>query len=153
MDRPRPAEDAEGWLSSSGGPGAKRSLGVTVRGHVVTRTTVNGLTLVALAGELDLSVAPALRAALGPTPDATLPDVAADLTLVDFMDCAVVGAFTTAARSVRARGGCLRLSGLAPGPTRLAHLTHLDEVVCLRDTLADATAPVCSRHGAPSTAG
>src|SRR3954453_3852445 len=94
MDRPRPAEDAEGWLSSSGGPGAKRSPGVTVRGRVVTRTTVNGLTLVALAGELDLSVAAALRAALCRAPDATLPDVAADLVLVDFMDWGVGGAFT-----------------------------------------------------------
>jgi anti-sigma B factor antagonist len=124
-----------------------------VRGRVVTRTAVNGLTLVALAGELDLSVAPALRAALCPAPDATLPDVAADLVLVDFMDCAVVGAFTSAARSVRAGGGCLRVSGLAPGPTRLARLCHLDDVVCVHDTLAAASAPVCSRHGARSTAG
>jgi len=123
-----------------------------VRGRVVTRTTVNGLTLVALAGELDLSVAAALRAALCRAPDATLPDVAADLVLVDFMDCAVVGAFTTAARSVRAEGGCLRVSGLGPGPARLARLCGLDQVVCLQGSLAEATAPVCWRHGAPSPA-
>jgi anti-anti-sigma factor len=122
-----------------------------MRGCVVTRTTVNGLTLVALAGELDLSVVAALRAALSPAADATLPDVAVDLALVDFMDCAVVGAFTSAARSVRAAGGCLRLSGLAPGPTRLARLCGLDEVVCLQDSLAAATGPVCRRHGDRST--
>jgi hypothetical protein len=63
-----------------------------VRDGVVDTRVVNGLTLITLAGELDLSQAPALHRALIPAPAASLPDLAIDLRRVEFMDCSVIGA-------------------------------------------------------------
>src|SRR3954447_25698952 len=91
--------------------------------------TVNGLTVVTLAGELDLAAAPALRLALCRAPDAALPDLAVDLSRVEFMDCAVVGVLIAALNTVKAQGGCLRLHGLKGEPMRLMELCRLDGVI------------------------
>jgi len=61
-----------------------------VRDGVVDTRVVNGLTLITLAGKLDLSVAPALRRGLIQAPAASLPDRAIDLRRVEFMDCSVI---------------------------------------------------------------
>lgn len=122
-----------------------------MRGRVLDKATVNGLTLVRFAGELDLSDGPLLRRALVGHPAATLPDVALDLGNVDFMDCAVVGMLVTASRAVGSAGGCLRLGDLQPGPRRLVDLCDLgkkgDGTICVHRTSADATAATCPVHG------
>jgi len=106
------------------------------------------LTLVTLGGELDLAAAAALRRGLSSIPSAALPDVAVDLSGVEFMDCATVGILIATHKDVRATGGCLRLFGWQREPARLMRLCHLDRVLCLHDCASAATAPVCSRHGA-----
>jgi anti-sigma B factor antagonist len=116
-----------------------------VRDGVVDTRVVNGLTLITLAGELDLSVAPALRRALIPAPAASLPDLAIDLRRVDFMDCSVIGVLMRAARTVTAAGGCLRLLGPRPAPAKLIQLCELDGVFCVHDAMTAATT-ACTRH-------
>ena len=113
---------------------------------VVEKRTVDGLTLITLAGELDLLFAPGLRHDLTSTADATLPDLAIDLRQVTFMDCAVVNVLLAAYRRITARGGCLRLIGDLDGPLRLLHLCQLDGVLCVSDSVDVATAAVCDRH-------
>jgi anti-sigma B factor antagonist len=117
-----------------------------VANGVVEKRAVAGLTLITLAGELDLLCAPGLRQELTSAPDATLPDLAIDLRQVTFMDCAVVNVFLAAYRRVTAHGGCLRLVGDLDGPLRLLHLCHLDGVLCVHDSVDVATAAVCSLH-------
>jgi len=121
-----------------------------VRGRVLDKATVNGLTLVRIAGELDLSDGPLLRRALVAHPAAMLPDVALDMGSVDFMDCAVVGMLVTASRAVKAAGGCLRLGGLQPGPRRLLDLCDLDQgatgTICVHRTSISAAATPCPVH-------
>jgi len=121
-----------------------------VRGRVLDKATVNGLTLVRIAGELDLSDGPLLRGALVAHPAAMLPDVALDMGSVDFMDCAVVGMLVTASRAVKAAGGCLRLGGLQAGPRRLVHLCDLEQgangIMCVHRTSASAAAAPCPVH-------
>ena len=114
-------------------------------GRIIDKTIVNGVTLVSLAGELDLSDGPLVRRALCRT-SAGLPDVALDLREVDFIDCAVAGALVGVSRQVRSAGGCLRLTGLRPSPLRLVTLCGLDAVMCVHDTTAGATAARCTAH-------
>jgi anti-anti-sigma factor len=116
-----------------------------VRDGVVDTRVVNGLTLITLAGELDLSVAPALRRALIPAPAASLPDLAIDLRRVNFMDCSVIGALIRAHRTVTAAGGCLRLIAPQPAPAKLIRLCELDGVFCVHDAVTAATT-ACTRH-------
>lgn len=136
-------------------PLTHRIQGAIVRGRVLDKATVNGLTLVSIAGELDLSDGPLLRRALVGHPAATLPDVALDMRDVEFMDCAVVGVLVSAARAVRAAGGCLRLAGLRPAPRRLVDLCELEQgangSICVHASSARASAAPCLVHGVPVT--
>jgi anti-sigma B factor antagonist len=124
-----------------------------VRGRVLDSATVNGLTLVRLSGEFDLSDGPLLRRALRSSTVAVLPDVALDMHDVDFMDCAVVGVLVSVSRSVTASGGCLRLVGLRPGPSRLLRVCGLDGVLCVHASTASATAAPCPVHRAANGSG
>jgi anti-sigma B factor antagonist len=125
-----------------------------VDGHVVGRRTVNGLTVVRLAGELDVVAVHQLRRGLRASHLATLPDLAVDLRAVTFLDCAAVGVIVAARNTVALAGGCLRVAGLQDEPRRLLALCHLDDVVCVHESLADAMAMRCTFHGAmPKTGG
>jgi anti-sigma B factor antagonist len=115
-------------------------------GIQISRSTANGLTVVALAGELDVSAAPALRRELQRSAEAALPDLAVDLTRVEFMDCAIVGVLVRALTVVKAHGGCLRLYGVGDAPRRLMELCRLDGVLCLHDSAESASAVPCHRH-------
>jgi anti-sigma B factor antagonist len=116
-----------------------------VRDGVVDTRVVNGLTLITLAGELDLSQAPALHRALIPAPAASLPDLAIDLRRVEFMDCSVIGALMRANRTTTAAGGCLHLIGPRPATAKLIRLCELDGVFCVHDAKTAATT-TCTRH-------
>jgi stage II sporulation protein AA (anti-sigma F factor antagonist) len=122
-----------------------------VRDGVVDTQVVNGLTLITLAGELDLSVVPALRRGLAKASAASRPDLAIDIRRVNFMDCSIIGVLIRAHRTVTAAGGCLRLIGPQPGPAKLIRLCQLDGVLCVHDAMTAATAD-CTRHATPTPA-
>lgn len=114
-----------------------------------TRTMVHGLTVIGLAGDLDVATVAELRRQLAPRPSASLPDLAIDLREVEFMDCAAVGAIIAVRNEVVDAGGCVRLAGPGMAVRRILSLCHLDEVFCIYDTLSEATEPVCARHRVP----
>jgi anti-sigma B factor antagonist len=120
-----------------------------VNGRVVGRRTVNGLTVVTLAGELDVVSVFHLRRGLRASLFATLPDLAVDLRAVTFLDCAAVGVLIAARNQVALAGGCLRVAGLQTEPRRLLTLCHLDGVVCVHESMAEATAVECAVHRQP----
>jgi anti-sigma B factor antagonist len=122
-----------------------------MRDGVVDKRTVAGLTLIILAGELDVATAPALRRALTPSADASMPDLAVDLRQVTFMDCSALGVLLATYQQVRTEGGCLRLIGAEQGPLRLVRLCHLDGILCVHDSVELATAAVCDIHRQRST--
>ena len=119
-----------------------------MNGHVVGKQTVNGLTVVRLAGELDVVAARHVRRALRTSHLATLPDLAVDLRAVTFLDCAAVGVLIAARNQVASAGGCLRVAGLQGEPRRLLALCHLDDVVCVHESMSEATAVRCALHEA-----
>jgi anti-sigma B factor antagonist len=109
-----------------------------------------GSTLVTLAGELDLAQLLALRRALTRLPAASLPNVVADLRLVDFMDCSALRAFVSAHLTIASQGGCLRIVATRPQPLSLLRMTGLARVFCVHDRLGAALDPLCSRHSSRS---
>jgi anti-sigma B factor antagonist len=113
---------------------------------VVGSMTVNGVTLLTLAGELDVAAASTLHRELTRTVSATRPDLALDLRQVDFLDCAGVGVIVAAYNQVKANGGCLRLIGADRRALRIFHLCKLENVLCVHDSVEAATAVTCSRH-------
>jgi anti-sigma B factor antagonist len=118
-----------------------------VQGRVVGKRSVNGLTLVRLAGEFDVAAVRCLRRGLRASYLATLPDVAVDLRAVTFLDCAAVGVLIAARNKVALAGGCLRVVGLQGEPRRLLALCRLEDVVCVHESLPEATAVHCGLHG------
>lgn len=117
-----------------------------MRDGVVDKRTVGGLTLVTLAGELDVAALPALRRALKPSAAASVPDLAVDLRQVTFLDCSALGVLLTTYHQVTAEGGCLRLVGAEQGALRLVRLCRLDGIICVHDSVEQATSAECSIH-------
>ena len=111
-----------------------------MRNGVVDKRTVDGLTILVLAGELDLSVVPALRRDLIDSATAARPDIVVDLRRVTFMDCSTIGALVMLNNHVRANGGSLQLTRVASGQLRLLTLCRLIRALPVRDTLQEATA-------------
>ena len=110
------------------------------------RRLVGGVTVVTLAGELDIAEFVPLRRQLTRMPESTLPSVVVDLTQVQFIDCRVLECFASLHRSVQRQSGCLRLVAPQSEPLRLLQLCGFDQVFCLYDTLQAAVEPVCARH-------
>ena len=114
-------------------------------GLVDTRL-VDGLTLITLAGELDVAVEPQLRAGLVRSTRATRPDLAVDLRRVRFMDGSTVAALMATYLEIGAAGGCVRLITPPDRELPVLRLCGLDGVLCLYDSYETATAAVCERH-------
>ena len=116
-----------------------------MRNGVVDKQTVDGLTILVLAGELDLSVVSTLRRELISSAAETL-DIVIDLRQVTFMDCSTIGAFVMLNNHVRANGGSLQLTRVAPGQLRLLTLCRLVGALPVRDALQEATAAIADRR-------
>ena len=112
---------------------------------VAGRTVLGGLTVITLAGDLDVAVAPGIADALAVRPEAARPDLVVDLRQVTFMECSAVGAIMAAYRTTRDAGGCLRVVLPRAGYRRVLELTH-PSVLCFFDDLQQATTPVCGVH-------
>ena len=117
-----------------------------MRNGVVDRVTVDGLTVATLAGELDLSLASALRRDLIRSATSTCRDIVVDLRQVTFIDCSTIGVLVALNNHVRSTGGSLQLIGLTPWELRLLSLCRLLSALPVHDSLADATAAIHDRR-------
>lgn len=113
-----------------------------MRNGVVAQVTIDGRTVVTLAGELDLAVVPALRRDLIGSATATRRDIVVDLRQVTFMDCSTIGVLVALNNHVRNTGGSLQLAGVSPRSLRLLALCRLLSVLPVHDALEEATASV-----------
>jgi anti-sigma B factor antagonist len=84
-------------------------------------------TLVAVAGELDIATAPALRAALSSHEVVESDGVVVDLSRLTFMDSTGISAFLTLERDLRAHGGRLAIACPEGAVRLLFDVTGLDE--------------------------
>ncbi|MDR8412578.1 STAS domain-containing protein [Nonomuraea sp. 3-1Str] len=101
----------------------------------------DGVTVIALAGELDIATAGELRQAVGDAvsggPDGP-PLLVIDMLAVDFCDSTGLSVLVSAINGAAAAGGRAVLSGIGPRMARLLHVTGLDKRFQTYGTVDDA---------------
>ncbi|MEU4381460.1 STAS domain-containing protein [Micromonospora echinofusca] len=98
-----------------------------------------GTTCLRLAGELDLSTAPELNAAIDRLIDAGERRLLVDLAELTFCDSTGIAAFVRGDNRVAADGGWLRLAGATGRVDRVLQVTGLAEVLRYDPGRADPT--------------
>jgi anti-sigma B factor antagonist len=99
-----------------------------------------GQVVVDLGGELDLAVAPDLRALLEDVASEGSQLVVVDVTDVSFIDSTVLREILRAHHAITGAGGRLVIAGPQPGVERLLQLTGTTEVFAITGTRDDALA-------------
>jgi anti-anti-sigma factor len=109
--------------------------------RISTPQEMNGVTVVNVAGEVDLASSPRLRTALLSLLDDRHPGVlVVGLSEVSFLDSTGLGALVAVHRRARALGVEVRLTAPARGPSMILHVTGLDGAFAIYPTLAEALA-------------
>ena len=101
---------------------------------------VDGCTVVAVRGEVDLATAPALKNRLLELVADGKTEIVVDLTDTDFLDSTGLGAVVAAYKRVRAHDGHLRLVATSARVKRVFEITNLDRVVPICATVEEACA-------------
>lgn len=83
-------------------------------------------TLIAVRGELDLSTAPALAAALGEAATTSAASVTLDLSAITFIDSSALRVLVQGGRDLQSSGKALRIGGRSAVVTRVLAMTNLD---------------------------
>jgi anti-sigma B factor antagonist len=89
-----------------------------------------------IVGELDASSADLVREAAGDLRH--VPCVAIDLSGLEFMDSAGMGALIASLRTIREAGGRVALVGPRPSVGRVIHAAGFERIVPVVETVADA---------------
>ena len=105
------------------------------------------VSIVTLAGDVDLHSAPLLRARLVALADAYAEHVVLDLSAATFLDSMALGVMLAAQKCLVAANGRLDLVVPTPEIRRIFEITMLDQVFDLHDTRAEAI----SGGGAPES--
>lgn len=92
--------------------------------------------VIALSGEIDVHLAPAVREALA---SAATCDVVCELSGVTFMDSAGFRVLREASLRTRSAGGSLRLAAPTAGPRRILAIAGLHEDLPVYDSVDEAT--------------
>lgn len=116
------------------------------------RFELNGITVVAATGELDLNDVGPLWQALLPLPRTAPADLVLDLHAVRFLDCAALGVLLDTDGELRSRSGCLRLVDPQFSPRRVMHILALEDQLCICSTLKAAVEPAHDGHVGPGRA-
>ena len=94
--------------------------------------------VVTVTGELDVYTAPDLRKALGEAVGEGAMDVVVDLLNVPFVDSMGLGVLVESSKSLKGKGGVLRIVCDDRRIARILEITGLDRVLVLHSTLRDA---------------
>lgn len=104
-----------------------------VRGKIQVRMrseiTPSGVAVVVVEGPLDMTSAPALRAELHDLVNGGGKQVVVDLSGVDSIDSAALGALVSGLKTARKNGGDLRIAAPNERVTALLKLTKLSDVL------------------------
>ena len=101
---------------------------------------VEGWTVVAASGEIDVATAPALRDRLTELVDAGTTRLVVDLEDVDFIDSTGLGVLVGGVRRARSEGGDLRLVCTNTRILKVFEATGLQDVFTIGATIDDAVA-------------
>jgi anti-sigma B factor antagonist len=92
-----------------------------------------GVATVAVAGEVDLYTAPALKQALSETIDAGARSVLVDLSRATFIDSTTLGVLMGAVKRLRPAGGELAIACNDPNIRKIFEITLLDRIFNIFD--------------------
>lgn len=126
--------------------------------QVSTTPGADGITVIAVSGELDFSSAPRLRLALRAVLTAARrPYILLDLAGLVFMDSSGLGLVISGFKGARARGGMVVLAAMPDNTARLMRVAGLTRLLPPHATVAEAHAalsaetaasgsPACATH-------
>ena len=106
--------------------------------EVETRQAVNGVTVVAPIGRLDVAGAPALKEAISQLVQNGPPKVIIDMEGVSFVDSTGLGSVISALKQIRGSQGELRLAAPNQQARVVLELTTLDRVFPYYATVEEA---------------
>jgi anti-sigma B factor antagonist len=107
----------------------------------ISDSDVNGWTVVAASGEIDVATAPELREQLVTLIADGSTQVIMDLENVDFIDSTGLGVLVGAVRRARAADGDVRLVCTNSRILKIFGVTGLDEVFTVAGSIDDAASP------------
>ena len=99
----------------------------------IAASTVNGVAVITLAGELDLASAPALADAIAGAASSGAELVIVDLRDVEFMDSSGIGVLVKAHQAATQSGRRFAVVKGSPQVDRILRLTGLHELMTLLD--------------------
>jgi anti-sigma B factor antagonist len=110
----------------------------------------DGVAAVAVAGEVDLYTAPALKAAISETIDNGTRSLLVDLSRTTFIDSTTLGVLMGAVKRLRPAGGELAIACSDPNVRKIFAITLLDRIFAIYDTPDEAIEHL--RNGAEAAA-
>ena len=106
----------------------------------VAESEHNGIPVLAVRGEVDVSTAPELRERLLALAERGTTTAVVDLCEVSFVDSTALGVLVSGVKRLRSGGGDLRLVVTEPHISKVFEITGLTEVFRISPTLDEATA-------------
>ncbi|MEV6752408.1 STAS domain-containing protein [Streptomyces sp. NPDC051214] len=103
----------------------------------VVATPLGDVTVLAVAGEIDLDTSADVRRAFAAVA-APRPRVVVDLRRVTFIDSSAINVFIAAHRDLTGAGGWLRLAGPAESVIRTLEIVGIDTFIDILPTLGEA---------------
>lgn len=103
-------------------------------------TDVDGWTVVAASGEIDVAAAPEFRARLTDLVEGGAARLVVDLEDVDFIDSTGLGVLVGAVRRARSAGGDLRVVCTNARILKVFDITGLDNVFTIGDSVDETVA-------------
>lgn len=102
------------------------------------------VSILTIAGELDMGSAPQLREALAPILDSEKPSLLLDLSGINFMDSTGIGVLVNALNRARDKNGYCAYCGVQPRVHRILQIAGLLKALPLYETREDALAATVS---------
>ncbi|PTL58326.1 STAS domain-containing protein [Paraconexibacter algicola] len=108
--------------------------------RVETEQAADGISVLAVSGEVDLFTAPELKVAAQQALDAGATRLVVDLTATRFLDSTALGVLIGLVKRVRPLGGDLTIVNTDPTTAKTFTITGLDEIFTVVATRDDAIA-------------
>ena len=119
--------------------------------EISTADLGDGVASVAVAGEVDLHTAPALKQALSESIDQGGRHVLVDLSRATFIDSTTLGVLMGAVKRLRPAGGELAIACNDPNIRKIFEITLLDRIFEIYPTPEEALRHLSSGNGQPAT--
>jgi anti-sigma B factor antagonist len=114
--------------------------------EISTADLGEGVATVAVAGEVDLYTAPALKQAIGETIDGGARSVLVDLSRTTFIDSTTLGVLMGAVKRLRPAGGEVAIVCSDPNVRKIFSITLLDRIFAIFESADEGIAHL--RRGA-----